>query len=360
MNSQEKQMQSFIDRHVAKLEPLNTERSRMHYQSAVSGRQEDFDRLKELQLQINELYMDKGDLAFLEAMKASDEINEPRLRRQMELLYLSFLRSRMDKELLETGIVLQTALMERYNNYRGHIDGREVTMTEIYKILTTETDTDIRRKAWAASREVGPVIIDDFLRLVRIRNQLAQQAGYPNYHTYSLAVHEQSVEAIDAIFAELDRLTEAPFAALKAELDGLLAEDYGITVGDLRPWHYHDPFFQRTPLVYDVDLDRYYAEQDVAKLAIDYYAGIGMPVDDIMARSDLYDKPGKNPHAFATDIDRKGDVRILANIANDERCRVRVEVGGQLFTDYIKRKTNAKENNTCRPGGFRIRGQLPL
>jgi len=39
-----------------------------------------------------------------------------------------------------------------------------------------------------------------------------------------------------------------------------------------------------------------------------------LPIDDVIARSDLYEKPGKSPHAFCTDIDRAGDVRVLANI----------------------------------------------
>lgn len=336
MNAQEQQVQRFIDRHVEALEPLNTQRGRLHYQAAVSGSRQDFDNLKELQLQINELYLDAEKLAFLEAMKASGKVSDRRLSRQLEQLYRSFLRSRMDRDLLQTSIGLQTELMERYNNYRGHIDGRPVTMTDIYKIMTTDTDTAVRRKAWQASREVGPVIIDDFLRLVRVRNELARQAGYPNYHTYSLFVHEQSVDEIDALFAELDKLTAAPFGVLKAELDGLLAANYGTAVDDLRPWHYHDPFFQRTPLVYEVDLDRYYAQQDVAALAMDYFAGIGLTVDDIMARSDLYDKPGKNPHAFATDIDRQGDVRILTNIANDERWMETTlhELGHAVYFKY--------------------------
>ncbi len=47
-------------------------------------------------------------------------------------------------------------------------------------------------------------------------------------------------------------------------------------------------------------------------------AGIGLPIDDVIARSDLYEKPGKSPHAFCTDIDRKGDVRVLANIVPNE------------------------------------------
>ena len=42
---------------------------------------------------------------------------------------------------------------------------------------------------------------------------------------------------------------------------------------------------------------------------------IGLPVDDLLRRSDLYEKQGKSPHAFCTDIDRSGDVRILVNIS---------------------------------------------
>ncbi len=34
----------------------------------------------------------------------------------------------------------------------------------------------------------------------------------------------------------------------------------------------------------------------------------------MLGRSDLFEKPGKCPHAFSTDIDREGDVRVLANV----------------------------------------------
>ena len=38
----------------------------------------------------------------------------------------------------------------------------------------------------------------------------------------------------------------------------------------------------------------------------------------MLGKSDLYEKKGKSPHAFCTDIDREGDVRVLANIVNNE------------------------------------------
>jgi peptidyl-dipeptidase A len=111
---------------------------------------------------------------------------------------------------------------------------------------------------------------------------------------------------------------------------------YGIKTEDLRPWHYHDPFFQRTPLIFQLDLDTYYKNNDVKELARTFYAGVGLPVDDILARSDLYDREGKNPHAFGFDADRKGDVRILANLNNDERWMETIlhELGHAIYSKY--------------------------
>src|SRR5262249_14795690 len=89
---------------------------------------------------------------------------------------------------------------------------------------------------------------------------------------------------------------------------------YGIAAGDLMPWHYHDPFFQETPKVFAADLDAPYKKADLLKLCADFYQGIGLPIDRAIVNSDLYEKPGKNPHAFCSDLDREGDVRVLGNV----------------------------------------------
>ena len=85
------------------------------------------------------------------------------------------------------------------------------------------------------------------------------------------------------------------------------------------PWHYHDPFFQESPAVFDANLDAPFAKADILKLCRDFYAR-HRPADRRRAspRSDLYEKKGKSPHAFCTDIDREGDVRVLANIVPNE------------------------------------------
>ena len=84
----------------------------------------------------------------------------------------------------------------------------------------------------------------------------------------------------------------------------IYSKRYGIAIPGLRPWHYQNRYFQEGPEIYKVDFNKYYEKQDPVKLAAAFYNGIGLNADAIIAKSDLYEKPGKNQHAFSTDIDR--------------------------------------------------------
>ena len=66
-----------------------------------------------------------------------------------------------------------------------------------------------------------------------------------------------------------------------------------------------------------MDLDSYYKDKDLVALTRTYYNGIGLNIDDLIARSDLFEKPGKYQHAFSSDIDRAGDVRVLCSVKPD-------------------------------------------
>jgi len=59
-------------------------------------------------------------------------------------------------------------------------------------------------------------------------------------------------------------------------------------------------------------------------------------VESILGSSDLYEREGKNPHAFCTDIDREGDVRILCNLKNNEGWMETLlhELGHAVYDKY--------------------------
>lgn len=329
------QAAKFIETRVAHVEPLSKQANLAYWEAATTGQTKKFTEYAQLQLQIRRIYSEPNDFARLKALRKSG-IRAPRLARQLDKLFFAYLQNQVEADLLKQIVELETRVQETYNNYRASMDGRKVTMSDIYTILTRETDCGKREAAWRASKQVGNVIVEDFLKLVRLRNQAARRLGFDNFHTMTIVTGEQSVEELDRIFDELDRLTRKPFVAMKKELDGILAGSYGIMPEELMPWHYHDPFFQRTPLVYELNLDQYYKGRDVKELSRRYYASIGLPIDDILARSDLYDREGKYPHAFSHDVDRRGDVRVLANLQDTERWMETLlhELGHAIYDRY--------------------------
>jgi peptidyl-dipeptidase A len=112
-----------------------------------------------------------------------------------------------------------------------------------------------------------------------------------------------------------------------------------VPAGQLQPWHYQNRYFQEAPQIYSVDFNKYYEKQDPVKLAATFYSGIGLDVEPILEKSDLYEKPGKNQHAFSTDIDRAGDVRTLDNIRPDSYWMNTIlhELGHGVYSYYNDR-----------------------
>jgi peptidyl-dipeptidase A len=134
----------------------------------------------------------------------------------------------------------------------------------------------------------------------------------------SLELSGQNPDEISTLFTELDDMTRDGFANLKAEMDAILARRFKIKPEEMMPWHYQGRFFQEAPDIYPVDLNKYYKGKNLEQLTIDYYKGMGIDVSDMMARSSLYPKEGKNQHAYCTAIDGAGDIRVMCNIVDNE------------------------------------------
>jgi len=340
-NAKENQLKEFITAHVAKVKPLDKQANLAWWDAYTTGDPKAYDRNSELTLQIRQIYSNPKEFAFLKELKQSGQVKDPLLARQLTVLYNAYLANQIEPELLKQIVELGTQIEKNFSTFRGTIDGKKVTDNEIKDVLKDETDSAKREKAWLASKQVGAAVAADLVRLVKLRNEAARKLGFDNYHTMALATGEQDVKELDKLFADLNERTKKPFAKVKGELDQILAKKYGVAPDKLMPWHYHDPFFQETPMVYNLDLDAYYQDKDVKKLAEEFYAGLGLPVDAILAHSDLYEKEGKNPHAFCTHIDREGDVRVLCNLRNDEYWMETIlhELGHGVYDKYLDYET---------------------
>ncbi|OGU67932.1 MAG: hypothetical protein A2499_14145 [Stygiobacter sp. RIFOXYC12_FULL_38_8] len=327
----------FLKDYENKVVGLSRETALSYFNASISGKPEDYQHSSELQLRLSKIYTNKEDFAKLKSFRESGEVVEPLLKRQLELIYNSYAENQYEEKLLEEIIALSTKVEETFATYRANVNGKSLTDNQIDEILSESTNSIELEEAWKASKQIGALVEKDVIALVKKRNLAANQLGYRNYHEMSLLLSEQSAEEIEKLFDELDELTKNAFAKLKSEIDSFLCEKYSITAGQLMPWHYQDKFFQHGPKIYRVELDSYFKERDIEKLTKDYFDGIGLNIDDLISKSDLYEKEGKYQHAYCTDIDRRGDVRVVCNIKPTHRWMSTMlhEFGHAAYDKYI-------------------------
>lgn len=309
----------FVDAFTTKIRPLEIAANRAWWNANITGKDEDFKAKEDAQNRIDEFLSYKPAFQELKAIKAAGGIQDKVLARAIDVIYLAYLEKQVDAELLRKMTALSNSIEKKFSNFRAVVDGKELEDAEIRKILRTSKLSERRRDAYEASKELGKVVEPELKQLVKLRNQTAVQLGFKNYHALQLFLAEQNGDDLIKLFDQLDELTRQPFEQVKAEIDVKLAQNCGIEVKDLMPWHYHDPFFQETPAVFSADLDAVYAKLDLIKLSREFYRGIGLPIDLVIEKTgDFAPRKGKNPHAFCSDLTRDGtDVRVLANVVNN-------------------------------------------
>jgi peptidyl-dipeptidase A len=328
----------FIEYYDATVRPLEIEANRLSWIANVTGKDQDYAKKQAAEDKLDLCLSDTRRFAELKAIKES-RIRNPLLARQIAVLYLECLGRQVPPELLQQISAKSNAVERTFNVYRYDVDGKKLTDNDISRILVESHDSALRRSAWEARKTVGKAVLPDLKAVVALRNQAAHKLGFKNFHAMQLYLGEQSDEQLMKLFDELDELTREPYHKAKAEIDAALAKSYGITVDEIKPWHYHDPYFAEVPAVLGDLPDSVYKPIDILRTCRSFYEGIGMPIDDVLKRSDLFEKPGKCPHAFSTDIDREGDVRILVNIVSGREWLATTlhELGHASYSKYLPR-----------------------
>jgi peptidyl-dipeptidase A len=306
--------QEFIAALERRVDPIDTEICEVYWEFANTGAEQLQARLVELEMALHAVYSNADDFARIKQWR-SDPALDAETRRQLDLLYYAYLVNQESEELARRQSELSVQISGVYSNFRGEAFGRKLSNNDIKDILKASDDNAERRTAWEASKQIGPQVAPLVLDLVRARNESARALGFRDYYARQLEAQEIDETELYDLLARLEELTREPFRAIKARYDATLVERFALGgTGDIRPWHYADPFFQEAPQINDLDLDPYFRGKDLEALTIETFDRVGLDIRKSLAISDLYEREGKDQHAFCLAIGRNPDrVHVLCN-----------------------------------------------
>ncbi len=326
-----------LERMVAELAPLHRDLSAAGWDASLTGSPADAERRARLDEQLRQR------LARPEALTAVRDARrqggaDAVVLRQLEVLERWLLEHQMPGETLAALVRLETELDQTFNTHRADLGGRAVTDNALREVLQHSRDIDERRAAWEASKQIGARVQPRLLELVERRNAAARDLGHRDYFAMMLALDELDEGWLFGTLEAIEGGTRSAFAAYRRRLDTRLHDRWGVAPDEVRPWHLADPFFQEAPPA-QIDLDRPFAGRDLPAFARATFADIGIDAAPILARADLFERPGKSQHAFCVCVDRAADVRVLCNLEPNELGMAILlhELGHAVYDDAIDR-----------------------
>lgn len=169
----EVQASEFIKKHVAAVADKYKAACLTYFTATNSGKDEDYKIASEAQLAREKTYTNKEDFQLIKTFRTAD-IHDPLLKRQIELLFLSYQSRQIDEKKLEKMVDLGNAIENKFATFRAEIDGKPYTDNQIEEILSTSTDSEEAKKAWLASKHIGNVVAQDVIQIVNMRNEVAR------------------------------------------------------------------------------------------------------------------------------------------------------------------------------------------
>lgn len=192
--------------------------------------------------------------------------------------------------------------------HRATYRGAPTTDLAMDKVLETEKDIGLRKEAWYARKAKGDAAAHAIVELVKLRNEYARGQGHANYYEMCLEGEGYDPEGLYEFLEEVDSDTVASYTTKNTERKAELAAAFGISVDELRPWHFD----------LDVDglakeIDMYFPEGKQMEMLKRSYTDMGFDLKGLGITYDVDPRPGKSQHCFSMGISMPDDVRVLAN-----------------------------------------------
>jgi peptidyl-dipeptidase A len=331
-------LRHYIDKNVEMIRNFKMESTVTLWNINLSGNERDYRKLQDLEQDFNNsnqnrsnhfspdkfttftqnVFSNEKDFQLLRKLKNSGLIADTVLKRQLSVLYQSFMGSQVEADRYKEIRFAESDLWQSFSEASLVIDNKKFTGSQLDSLRKNSADITILKKVYEAYREKGKQLAGDIIQMVKARNEFAISFGYTDYYQLALETKDQTPEKIKTLLDDIELKTHDQFFEAKSRIDKILAKRYHIRVDQLRAYHYNDERNSYLPRKFSDKMDSLYRDKDPVLLASGFFKGIGLPVQDVIERSDLKFRKGrKSAGTNIFNIDFRNDLRMIATVDNN-------------------------------------------
>ncbi|MFL6583699.1 MAG: M2 family metallopeptidase [Chthoniobacterales bacterium] len=256
----------------------------------------------------------------------SSELTDITVRQLKQLLLNAAEGPMTNPDLVKQRVQAETKQASILNSFEFKLDGKPITANDIDVKLEKSTDLNERRAVWEASKQSGPALKPNLVKLRDLRNGVAHEMKYPDYFALQVSNYGMTTDEMLKMLDDWQTTLRPLYLQLHTWTKYKLAEKYHQPVPKKIPAHWINNRWSQewTGLVDAANLDKFFENKKpdwIIHTADDFYRGLGFSplLETFWAKSDLYpvpagDKRKKNTHASCWHIDLESDIRSLQSI----------------------------------------------
>jgi peptidyl-dipeptidase A len=264
-----------------------------------------------------------------EYLKHEKDLSPIQIKQLKKILYLAAGNPEIAEATVKSLIKAGTEQTEKLYGYKFMLDGKEITPNDIDSLLSNASDTNLRRKTWEASKEIGKDLKPGLIRLRELRNKVVQGLGFSDYFSYQVSDYGMKTDEMMDLLQKFNRELFPLYRELHTYMRYELAKKFHAKeVPDMLPAHWlsnrwgqdWSDLVEVEGLNLDSSLKNKTSEW-MAKQGEKFYVSLGFPSlpQSFWEKSSLYPVSKdagykKNTHASAWHMNLDQDVRCLMSI----------------------------------------------
>ncbi|PYK33372.1 MAG: peptidase [Verrucomicrobia bacterium] len=286
-----------------------------------------------------------------ELLTHEKELSELTVRQLKQLLLNAAEGPMTNPDLVAKRVAAETKQASLMNGFEFKLNGQKTTANQIDDKLEKSTDLAERKAVWETSKEIGPALKENLVKLRGLRNGVAKEMKYPDYFALEVAAYGMTTDEMLKMLEDWMATLRPLYLQLHTWAKYKLAEKFHQPVPKKIPAHWiGNRWAQEWPgLVEAANIDKYFEGRKpewIVRTAEQFYTGLGFPSlpDSFWQKSDLYpvppnEKRKKNTHASCWHVDLEHDIRSLQSIEPNARWffTAHHELGhGHYFMAYTR------------------------